>query len=62
MQAMIITAYKDYNALVRVVRALSAHALCLVHVDARSAITSQQAPDERTGFSPASGTGFSFAV
>ena len=42
MQAMIITAYKDYDALVRVVRALSAHALCFVHVDARSAITPQQ--------------------
>ena len=42
MQAMIITAYKDYDALSRVVRALSAHALCFVHVDARSAITPRQ--------------------
>ena len=42
MQAMIITAYKDYDGLLRVVRALSAHALCFVHVDARSAITPRQ--------------------
>lgn len=42
MQAMIITAYKDYEALRTLLRALSPRALCYVHVDARSAITAQQ--------------------
>lgn len=42
MQAMIITAYRDYDSLCRVVRALSARALCFVHVDARSAITQEE--------------------
>lgn len=42
MQAMIITAYKDFDALCRVVRALSAHALCFVHVDAAGSITAEQ--------------------
>lgn len=42
MQAMIITAYQDYQALERMVKALSRRALCFVHVDAKSAITSEQ--------------------
>lgn len=42
MQAMIITAYKDYAALERMVRALSRRALCFVHVDTKSAITPEQ--------------------
>ena len=33
MQAMIITAYKDFAALERVLCALSRRALCFVHVD-----------------------------
>ncbi len=42
MQAMIITAYKDYEALKRVLCALSRRALCFVHVDKKSAITAEQ--------------------
>lgn len=42
MQAMIITAYKDYEALKRVLCALSRRALCFVHVDKKSEITEQQ--------------------
>lgn len=42
MHAMIITAYQDYPALSRVVRALSRRALCFVHVDAKCPITSAQ--------------------
>ena len=42
MQAMIITAYKDYAALRRCVGALSRYTLCFVHVDAKSAITREQ--------------------
>ena len=42
MQAMIITAYKDYAALRRSVDALSRHALCFVHVDKKSEITQEQ--------------------
>ena len=42
MQAIIITAYQDYAALERVVRALSRRALCFIHVDAKSAITAEQ--------------------
>lgn len=42
MQAMIITAYQDFDALSRMVGALSARALCFVHVDAKSAITQAQ--------------------
>lgn len=42
MQAMIITAYQDFAALERMVRALSARALCFVHIDAKSAITREQ--------------------
>ena len=42
MQAMIITAYKDFKALERVVCALSRRALCFVHVDKKSAITQEE--------------------
>ena len=42
MQAMIITAYQDGQALEKTVRALSARALCFVHVDASGAITRAQ--------------------
>lgn len=42
MQAMIITAYKDFAALKRVLCALSGRALCFVHIDAKSAITPEQ--------------------
>ncbi len=42
MHAMIITAYRDGEALERVVRALSARALCFVHADKKSAITKAQ--------------------
>lgn len=43
MQAMIITAYQDYEGLRRVLGALSARVLCFVHIDAKSAITQEQA-------------------
>lgn len=39
---MLITAYKDLQGLTRQLGALSRHALCYVHVDARSAITPEQ--------------------
>lgn len=42
MQAMIITAYRDYEGLTRMLGALSRSALCFVHVDARSVITPGQ--------------------
>ena len=42
MQAMIITAYQDYESLRRVVSALSTHALCFVHVDKKCAITPEE--------------------
>ena len=42
MQAMIITAYQDFDALERTVRALSARVLCFVHIDAGSTITQEQ--------------------
>ena len=42
MQAMIITAYKDYEGLERMLSALSARALCFVHIDAKSGITQEQ--------------------
>ena len=42
MQAMIITAYKNYASLCRVVEALSRHALCFVHADAAGEITGEQ--------------------
>ena len=36
MQAMVITAYKDYEGLARMLTALSARALCFVHIDRKS--------------------------
>ena len=42
MQAMIITAYKDFKALKRVLGALSRRALCFAHVDKKSAITQEE--------------------
>lgn len=42
MQAMIITAYQDFEALRRTVCALSVRTLCFVHVDAKCAITADQ--------------------
>lgn len=42
MQAMIITAYQDFEGLRRMLGALSARALCFVHIDAKSAITQEQ--------------------
>lgn len=41
MQAMIITAYQDYASLKKAVSALSARALCFVHVDAKCGITDE---------------------
>ena len=42
MQAMVITAYKDYEGLARMLTALSARALCFVHIDRKSEITQEQ--------------------
>ncbi len=42
MQAMIITAYKDFSAIERMVGALSRRMLCFLHVDAKSEITQAQ--------------------
>ena len=42
MQAMIITAYRDYEGLARMLTALGAHALCFVHVDTKSGFTPEQ--------------------
>ena len=42
MQAMVITAYQDYESLARVLSALSRRALCFVHVDGKCAITDEQ--------------------
>lgn len=42
MQAMIITAYQDYESLRSVVSALSRRALCFVHTDVKCPITQQQ--------------------
>ena len=42
MQAMIITAYRDFEGLARVLTALGAHALCFVHVDTKSGFTPEQ--------------------
>ena len=39
MHAMIITAYRDAEGTERMLRALSRHALCFVHVDAKCEIT-----------------------
>ena len=42
MQAMIITAYRDFDGLSRMLTALSRHALCFVHVDKKSSFTPEQ--------------------
>lgn len=42
MQAMIITGYRDAEALMRMTGALSRRALCFVHVDAKSEITREE--------------------
>ena len=42
MQAMIITAYQDYESLRRVVCALSKRALCFVHADGKWPVTQEQ--------------------
>lgn len=42
MQAMLITAYRDYASLRRAVAALSQHALCFVHVDMKSPVTPEE--------------------
>ena len=42
MQAMIITAYQDYEGLRRVLSALGSRALCFVHVDKKSGMTPEQ--------------------
>lgn len=42
MQAMIITAYQDYESLARMVGALSRRALCFVHADKKCAISDEQ--------------------
>ena len=42
MQAMIITAYRDFDGLSRMLTALSRHALCFVHVDKKSGFTPEQ--------------------
>ena len=42
MQAFVITAYKDYQALKTLTLALSQRGLCVIHADARGAITPQQ--------------------
>lgn len=42
MQAMIITAYRGFDGLSRMLTALSRHALCFVHVDKKSGFTPEQ--------------------
>ena len=42
MQAMIITAYQDYESIARVVGTLSKRALCFVHADKKCAISDEQ--------------------
>ena len=42
MQAMIITAYRDFDGLLRMLAALGRHALCFVHVDKKSGFTPEQ--------------------
>ena len=42
MQALIITAYRDYESLEKVLGALAQRALCFVHVDKKSEITDEQ--------------------
>ena len=42
MQAMIITAYQDFDGLFRMLTALGRHVLCFVHVDKKSGFTPEQ--------------------
>lgn len=42
MQAFVITAYKDYEALKTLTLALSRKGLCVIHADAQGAITARQ--------------------
>ena len=42
MQAMIITAYRGFDGLSRMLAALGTHALCFVHVDKKSSFTPEQ--------------------
>lgn len=42
MQAFVITAYKDYEALKTLTLALSRRGLCVIHADAQGAITARQ--------------------
>ena len=42
MQAMIITAYRDGEGLLRMLDALSPHVLCFVHADVKGEITEEQ--------------------
>ncbi len=42
MHAMIITAYRDGEGLLRVLRSLGNHCLCFVHADAKGEITEEQ--------------------
>ena len=42
MQAMIITAYQDYESIARVVGTLSKRALCFVHADKKCTISDEQ--------------------
>ena len=48
MQAFVITAYKDYEALKALTAALSRYGLCFVHADKRGTMTRQQI-DELNG-------------
>ena len=45
MHAMIITAYQDYESLKAVAKALSARALCYIHVDAKCGIDDAMTAD-----------------
>ena len=42
MQAFVITAYKDYEALKTLTLALSRRGLCVIHADAQGAVTARQ--------------------
>lgn len=48
MQAFVITAYKDYEALKTLTLALSRRGLCVIHADAQGAITARQVDELNT--------------
>ena len=48
MQAFVITAYKDYEALKTLTLALSRRGLCVIHADAQGAITARQVEELNT--------------